>query len=193
MTNPSARSQARVAITVVTGLLLVCALVFFGIRVVSTYNDEKIPDEDRATAVVGDADERADVLAATEKFAKEMNTFSSEDLEGKELAGLRDRVEPLLTDKFTIAFEEEAMVTTGALVRQYGATSEVELFTAGVVELNEDSATTLVTGQLRTGITKGPGKGGKSLNLIRFQVDLLKIGGKWLVDYYVPVTEGGQG
>lgn len=192
MTNPSAPSQARVAITVVTGLLLVCALVFFGFRVWQAWDDERIPDEDRATAVVGDADERKDVLAATETFAEQMNTFSTADLEGKEVTGFRERVEPLLTDKFTTSFEDEAMVTVGALVDQTGATSEADILTSGIVELTEDSAITLVTGEVTLGVTKGPNKGASGLSLIRFQVDLLKIGGKWLVDGYTPVSEGGQ-
>lgn len=192
MTNPSVPSQARVAMIVVTSVLLAAALVFLVVRVVSEFQETNVPDEDRATAVVGDAEVREDVLAATKTFADEMNTFSSADLEGKEVTGLRERVEPLLTDKFKTSFEEEAMVTVSALVEQTGATSEADILTAGIVELTEDSAITLVTGEVTLGVTKGANKGASGLSLIRFQVELKKIGGKWLVDAYTPVSEGGQ-
>lgn len=192
MTNPPAPSQARVAITVVTGLLLVCALAFFIYRVVDARSEAHIPDEDRATAVVGDAEDREDVLDATKTFADQMNTFSSADLEGKEVTGFRERVEPLLTDRFKTSFENEAMLTVSALVEQTGATSEADILTAGIVELTEDSAITLVTGEVTLGVTKGANKGASGLSLIRFQVELRKIGGEWLVDEYTPVSEGGQ-
>ena len=136
----------------------------------------------------GEADDlqtqRETVMAQSEQFMLRTGTFGPDMLDDKNgMPDYREQVKAVITPKFATSFDKQA-VAAEQLVAQ-----------AGVSVMDEDSATALVAGSFTDSFPQG--KTGQTVAAepvpFRMEVDLVKTGGKWLVDDFTPITgEEGQ-
>ena len=147
----------------------------------------------------GEADDlqtqRETVMAQSEQFMLRTGTFGPDMLDDKNgMPEYRDQVKAVITPKFATSFDKQA-VAAEQLVAQAGVSRKAEVFATGVSVMDEDSATALVAGSFTDSFPQG--KNGKTVAAepvpFRMEVDLVKTGGKWLVDDFTPITgEEGQ-
>lgn len=155
---------------------------------------------DRRGEAEGLQSEREAVLAKTEQFVLRLNTLDPSQLDDNgRLVEYQQQVSEVVTPKFEADFETNGLPLAEKLVTQAGYGRTAEIFGLGVESLDGDSATVLVAAGL-TGTypdPKNPGDESKRSqsdeDVVRWEVDLVRTDGQWLVDGYAPVTgEGGQ-
>lgn len=149
--------------------------------------------------------QRAEVMSQAREFALRINTYGPDLLQGTTMPGYRTQVDAVITPKLQAAFEKNAALAD-ATVSQARVKAAAEVYATGVAALTDDSATALVAGSLsysyptKTGsktYTKPTGEP------FRWEVELKKINGTWLVDDFGPAesaqigsstgtTSGGQ-
>jgi Mce-associated membrane protein len=114
---------------------------------------------------------REDVQRVASSFAANVNTYSSRDIDG-----YSERVKPLLTDKFEGSFSR-AIQGIVAQMRSAQIESQGEVLVTGVSSVDQDSATVLVVvdADVSTAV-------GERARHFRWEVDLVRQQGKWLVD-----------
>jgi Mce-associated membrane protein len=152
----------------------------------------------------GDADgvqaERESVMSQTEQFVLRLNTYGPDQLDDQgHLTGYRDQVSEVITPKFGSDFETSGLPIAEQTVSQAGYGRTADVFGVGVESLDADSATAIAAAGL-TGTypdPKHPDDASKRVaadqDVLRWEVDLVKTDGTWLVDDYAPVTgEGSQ-
>ena len=133
--------------------------------------------------------EREAVMAQTEQFMLRMGTYGPDLLDAKgAMPKYRSRVEAVITPKFAVSFQKEAS-TAEQLVAQAKISRQAAVYATGVSSIDEDSATALVAGSFTDSYPK---TGERDPAPFRFQVDLVKIKGTWLVDDFSPVTGAEQ-
>jgi hypothetical protein len=169
-----ARGPIALALVVVTAL---CA-AFAGVMVYRathltdapfslTNNGQKIPtDEQRHT-----------VVAVAEQFCLRVDGFDGDDPDG-----YRKQVLPLLTTKYKRAFETQFQAIEQLGV-QRGQKGKGTVVVSGIGTMDEDSATVLVVHD--NTITS---QSGTVQRHYRWTIDLNKVGGRWLVDDFTPVS-----
>ena len=122
--------------------------------------------------------DRADVVAAAQRFVTLANTYTPETFEE-----MTDEVGDLLSTKLRTSFDaaNEGLVS---VVQQTKLTSTGTVKKTGVADLDDDSAVVLVVADADTTSTLRD-----SQRHFRWQVDLVKVQGEWLVDDFVPVVD----
>lgn len=141
---------------------------------------------------------REAVMSQTEQFVLRLNTYGPDDLDDQgHLSDYQKRVEEVITPKFAADFKSSGLPIAEQTVAQAGYGRTAEVFGVGVESVDEDSATALVAAGL-TGSYPDPKhprddsrRIGSEESVLRWEVDLVRTGGDWLVDDYAPVT--GQG
>jgi Mce-associated membrane protein len=152
----------------------------------------------------GEADEaqaeREAVMSQTEQFVLRLNTYGPDQLDDEgHLADYQSQVEDVITPKFATDFETSGLPIAEQTVAQAGYGRRAEVFGVGVESLDEDSATAIVAAGLTGSYPdpKNPDDTAKRVDaeqdVLRWEVDLVRTDGTWLVDDYAPVTgEGDQ-
>jgi Mce-associated membrane protein len=151
----------------------------------------------------GEADDvqsqREEVMSQTKQFVLRLNTYGPEDLdEQSHLTAYQDRVDEVITSKFASDFETSGLPIAEQTVVQAGYSRSAEVFGLGVQTIDEDSAVALVAAGLTATYPdpKHPDDDSKRIaageDVLRWEVDLVKTDGKWLVDDYSPVTGEGS-
>lgn len=127
--------------------------------------------------------DRADVVAAAQRFTETWNTFKP-----KQVSQYINQVSPLLTTKFRTQFNNAAQdVIRG--IQQQRLSSQGKVLTdgegtplVGIATIDPDSAEVLVASDARRV------SGGQAvLRHWRWQISLDKVDGKWLVDSFKEV------
>ena len=134
-------------------------------------------------------------MSQTEQFVMRLNTFGPDQLDAEgHLADYQEQVAEVITPKFATDFETEGLPIAESTVGDAGYARTAEVFGVGVQSLDGDSATVIVA----AGVTgsypdpKAPDDETKRVDaaedVLRWEVDLVKTDGEWLVDDYTPVT-----
>jgi len=133
----------------------------------------------RLSSAEKELDARADVVRVAEQFAVSVNNYDSESLDE-----YKSSVGELLSTKFRADYDK-AMEEIVGQAQQAQMESEGEVLASGVATLDSDSARVLVvsdatvkTALQEEGIQRH----------FRWEVSLVKVEGKWLVDDFAPVA-----
>ena len=126
---------------------------------------------------VPSADSRARAVATAEQFCLRVDGFDGDDPDG-----YAESVTALLTTKYKADFEKEfeQIKQTGL---QKGQKGEGEILASGIQTIDDDSASVLVVHDNTITSAAGTGK-----QHSRWIVSLDKVGGRWLVDDFRPVS-----
>jgi Mce-associated membrane protein len=168
-TKPSGRPPT--AVLLVAGLLVVVLIVAV---VIAVQRYGQIRDQHRLD------DDRRDALTAAEQFALRMDALDASNLDAYQKS-----IEPLLTTKekteFSQQFDQFRQLLSQAQKTTGGTTPKGKIQLAGVADADSDSANVLVAHD---------STGGSSQETLhsRWTLGMRKIGGKWLVDSFVPVS-----
>jgi Mce-associated membrane protein len=120
---------------------------------------------------------RGEVVRTAEQFTLLVNSFDAKNIDE-----MKSSVTPLLTTKFQASFEKTAdeLLTQ---VSSLNLTSEGEVLQSAVAGQDTDSAQVLVVADARAESDLGT-----RVRHFRWQVDLVKVDGSWLVDNFSPVA-----
>jgi Mce-associated membrane protein len=118
---------------------------------------------------------RAEVQRVASAFAVNVNTYSSADIDS-----YAQRVRPLLTDQFAPSFDQ-AIRGIVAQVKATKLRSRGDVLVTGVSNIDQDSATVLVVSD--ADVTSSVGSRARHF---RWQVDLVRQNGTWLVNGFQP-------
>jgi hypothetical protein len=180
-----------VLLIVLSALLALAVALFVGLAVTGESSPsgifEQNDDADRTEA------DRQDVLAQAQLFILRVNTYGPDLLaEDGTMPDYREQVREVITDKFAASFDE-SVPAAESTVAQAGFSRTAEVFGAGVSVIDADSATALVAGSFTNSYPVDPedleGERQDDVPLpFRVRVELVKVGGEWLVDGFAPVT-----
>jgi Mce-associated membrane protein len=181
----------RLVLLIVLSALLVLSIgTFVGLTVTDESSPAGIFDGDD-----GEQDEadRQAVMSQAQQFILRVNTYGPDLLaEDGTMPDYREQVREVITDKFAASFEE-SVPAAESTVAQAGFSRTAEVFGAGVSVIDQDSATALVAGSFTNAYPVDPddleSERQEDLPLpFRVRVELVKVGGDWLVDGFSPVT-----
>lgn len=131
----------------------------------------------RLSSAENEIDARADVVRVAEQFAVAVNNFDSNSVDD-----YRSTVSELLSTKFRGEYDKvmEEMVTS---VQEAEMESEGEVLASGVATIDDDSARVLVVSDATVKTVFD-----ERQRHFRWEVSLVKVEGKWLVDDFTPVA-----
>jgi len=131
----------------------------------------------RLSSAEKEIDARADVVRVAEQFAVAVNNFDSNSVDD-----YRSTVGELLSTKFRGEYDKvmEEMVTS---VQEAEMESEGEVLASGVATIDDDSARVLVVSDATVKTVFD-----ERQRHFRWEVSLVKVEGKWLVDDFTPVA-----
>jgi hypothetical protein len=122
--------------------------------------------------------QRAEAVTAASQFALRMDTF-----DGKDINAYAKKIQELLTTKYKSDFEKQ-FEPFKQVYSQAQAVGTGKVLMSGVASFDKDSATVLVVhdGSVKSKI------GQAQVRHQRWTVDLVKVGGRWLIDDFSPVN-----
>ena len=127
------------------------------------------------------------VRQQTEQFMLRMGNYGPDLVQDGKMPDYRSRVDAVITPKLASSFDDSVNIAEQQAAQGVGRTAEV--FGVGVSSMDPDSAVALVAGSFTPSF---PDKHGKTIQgepvPFRLEVNLVKTGGKWLVDNFAPVT-----
>jgi hypothetical protein len=133
-----------------------------------------------ADADTAEAEDRAAVVQAAERFTETWNTFTAQDA-----STYVERVGPLLTTKFRKEFTDASQDVVNG-IQQQGLSSSGKVLVdqdgiplVGIERIDPDSASVLVVSDANR-----VSNGQKVLRHWRWEIELDKVGGRWLVDSF---------
>jgi Mce-associated membrane protein len=132
----------------------------------------------RSAEAAADEQNRSDVVRTAERFAVQTNTYDSRSL-GDYQKRVTGMLSPTFKDEYTKVIDQLL-----ASIRQAKVTSKGQVLTSAVAGLDPDSAQVLVVADanVRTIFNSGLARH------FRWEVSLVKIHGRWLVDDFSPVA-----
>ena len=163
------RSRLRWGITAFLAVVAVAAVVALVLEITML--------RPRSEEVSSAQQSRSDVTAAAERFAVQVNNYDVASVDDYQ-AGIT----PLLSPKFKGEFDK-AMTDIVQSVKQAKMTSKGEVLTSAVASLDPDSAQVLVVSDANVKTVFDT-----RARHFRWEVSLVKIDGKWLVDNFSPVA-----
>lgn len=169
-----ARGLIALALIVVTALCLAFAGVMIHRSTHLTDAPFSLTNDGQKIAT---DEQRHKVAAIAEQFCLRVDGFDGDDPEG-----YRNQVLPLLTTKYKRAFETQFQAIQQLGV-QRGQKGKGTVVVSGIGAMDEDSATVLVVHD--NTITS---ESGTVQRHYRWTIDLNKVGGRWLVDDFTPVS-----
>lgn len=131
----------------------------------------------RLSSAEKEIDARADVVRVAEQFAIAVNNFDS-----KSVDDYRSTVSELLSTKFRGEYDK-AMEDIVTSVQEAEMESEGEVLASGVATIDDDSARVLVVSDATVKTVFD-----ERQRHFRWEVSLVKVEGKWLVDDFTPVA-----
>ncbi|MGZ4475155.1 MAG: hypothetical protein ACXVWW_05575 [Nocardioides sp.] len=164
-----ASPRLRRGIAAVLSVLCVVALVLIVVEVVSLR-----PRHDQQAS---EAQARADVVRAAERFAVVVNTYDVSTIDGYQAS-----IDPLLSPKFKGEFDK-TMTDVVPSVKQAKMTSKGQVLASAVASVDPDSAQVLVVSDAAVKTVFD-----SRARHFRWEVSLVKLDGKWLVDNFTPVA-----
>ena len=127
------------------------------------------------------------VRQQTEQFLLRMGNYGPDLVQNGKMPEYRSRVDDVITPKLASSFDDSVNIAEQQAAQGVGRTAEV--FGVGVSSIDPDSAVALIAGSFTPSF---PDKKGKSIQgepvPFRLEINLVKSGGKWLVDNFAPVT-----
>ncbi len=154
--------------TVVAGALV---LLLLAAVVVMALGFKKLGD------VEDDLDARADVVRVAEQFAVSVNNYDSDSVDD-----YKSSVSGMLSTKFRTEFDK-AMDEIVTQVQEAEMDSTGEVLASGVATIDQDSARVLVVADAAVKTVYD-----ERQRHFRWEVSLVKVDGKWLVDDFTPVA-----
>lgn len=131
----------------------------------------------RLSSAEKEIDARADVVRVAERFAVAVNNFDSNSVDD-----YRSTVSELLSTKFRGEYDK-AMEDIVTSVQEAEMESEGEVLASGVATIDDDSARVLVVSDATVKTVFD-----ERQRHFRWEVSLVKVEGKWLVDDFTPVA-----
>ena len=150
-------------------VVAVLAIVLLVVEVTSLRPKSERLDADRQA--------RSDVVRAAERFAVQVNNYDVASVDKYQAS-----ITPLLSPKFKGEFEK-AMTDIVTSVKQAKMTSKGEVLSSAVATLDPDSAQVLVVSDANVKTVFD-----SRARHFRWEVSLVKIDDKWLVDNFTPVA-----
>jgi hypothetical protein len=131
--------------------------------------------------------QRDQVMAVARSFVTTFSTYGPDDLdEQNKMPGYVERVEKLLTPKFATTFEQNVTFAEQTVAQQQ-VTRVGQVYAVAVSTLEDDSARVMVAGTDQASVPD-PKKPGELLpygeGAFRYEVDLIRTDGEWLVDNF---------
>lgn len=120
---------------------------------------------------------RGAVVRAAERFTVEVNNYDATDVDT-----LEERVGPLLTTRFRTDFEK-SVDDLLVQIQEAQLTSKGEVLKSAVANVDADSATALVVADAATESVFD-----RRARHFRWEIELDKVDGTWLVDNFTPVA-----
>ena len=117
------------------------------------------------------------MVRVAERFAVQVNNYDVSSIDE-----YRSSITPMLSPKFTGEFDK-AMADIVASVKQAKMTSKGQVLTSAVASLDPDSAQVLVVSDANVKTVFDT-----RARHFRWEVSLVKIDGRWLVDNFTPVA-----
>ena len=147
----------------------------------------------------GEADgvqsERDAVLRQTEQFVLRLNTYGPEGLDAQgHLPDYQKQVTAVITPKFGADFEKQGLPIAEQTVAEAGYARSVKVYGVGVESMDADSAKAIVAAGFSGSYPdpQHPKDQAKRVasdpDVLRWEVDLVRSDGAWLVDDYAPVN-----
>jgi Mce-associated membrane protein len=162
-------SRLRWGIAAFLGVVVVVCLVLLVLEVTTL--------RPKADADQQSQDAHSAAVAAAERFTVQFNTYDSNDL-----PAYRKVIEPMMSPKYRETFEK-AFPQVSAAIQQGKVKSKGEILKSAVATQDDDSAQVLVVSDAnaQTIYDKDVARH------FRWEISLVKINGRWLVDNYEPV------
>jgi Mce-associated membrane protein len=135
--------------------------------------------------------ERERVMAVGRTFVLQVNTYGPELLatDGT-MPEYREAIDAVISAKLSATFEL-SVGAAEATVAQAGLGRTAEVFSAGVLSIDSDSATALVAGSFTNTYPDPDDETQRVEDLpplpLRLRLELVKIDGEWLIDEFSPV------
>ena len=169
--QPRPDGDARLRWLLTTGLavVMVAALVLIVLEVTML--------RPRAHDATAEQQSRSQVTRAAERFAVQVNNYDVDSVDG-----YQKTITPLLSPKFRGDFTK-AMTDIVTSVKQAKMTSRGKVLSSAVASVDPDSAQVLVVADANVKTVFDT-----RARHFRWEVDLVKIDGKWLVDNFTPVA-----
>lgn len=138
--------------------------------------------------------QRDQVMSQARQFALRINTYGPDQLDaGKTtMTKYKTSVEQVVSAKFRADFESNGLPLVEASVSQAGIKRTTQVYAVGVAAIDSDTATAMVVGAFTNAMPKKAGSTryvASDPEPYRFEVSLVKTGGKWLVDNFTPVEK----
>ena len=162
-------SRLRWAVAAVLALLLVVSLVLVVLEVTTL--------RPKAEADEANHDARSDAVSAAERFTVQFNTYDSADLPTYEKS-----LKSMMSPKFRASFDK-AITQVEASIKQGKVKSKGQVLKSAVASQDSDSAQVLVVSDANAHTIYDP----SVARHFRWEISLVKINGRWLVDDYKPV------
>lgn len=167
---PAPTGPVRLSRRTRTGLVALLVLVLVVAAVVAGVLLSKRSDVESAL------DARRDVVRVAERFTVQVNNYDSGSADQ-----YRSTVGSMLSTKFRDEFDK-AMTDIVKSVQEAKMDSEGKVLASGVASIDQDSATVLVVADADVKTVFDTRQ-----RHFRWQVSLVKVDGRWLVDDFTPV------
>ncbi len=198
-TQQTAEPTPRWRVVALAGLVLATVLAVVVLVLAYADRTEAVDGSftERAGALVTGEDpvqdERDVVMSQGRQFMLRLNSYGPDLLgDDGQMPEYREGVEELITPKFAASFEE-GVVAAEQTVAAAGLARTAEVLATGVSSLDADSARVLVAGSFVNSYPD-PDRRADDARVqdepapFRVEVSLVRTGGEWLVDDFVPVT-----
>ena len=184
--EPSAAPHGRFRV-ILLGILVVALLAAAGTLLWLLAERRGAADEAQS--------EREAVQRQTEQFVLRLNTYGPEGLDAQgHLADYGKQVVAVITPKFAADFEKDGLPIAEQVVAEAGYSRSVKVYGVGVESIDADSAKVIVAAGMTGSYPdpKHPKDDAKRVasdpDILRWEVDLVRSDGAWLVDDYAPVN-----
>jgi Mce-associated membrane protein len=165
-----ASPRLRWALAAVLAVVLVVATVFVVLEVTNLRG--------RAGQDAADQQARSEVVRAAERFTVQVNTYDASSLDSYQKS-----MNTMMSPKFRADYKKviDQLVST---IQQAKVVSKGQVLASGISSLDTDSAQVLVVSDADVKTIYDP----SLARHFRWEVSLVKIHGKWLVNDFTPVT-----
>jgi Mce-associated membrane protein len=191
--RPVRGARARWVVLGVLVALIVASLGYLGVRIGQGEGSlgNRVSQAFHPTQSSLSTDRDA-AMSQARQFALRVNTYGPDMLQGKTMPAYRAQVEPVITDKLKAQFDQSATLAD-ATVAENGLERTCDVYATGVAAIDASTATVLVAGDFTFSYPKHPGSKQyvrAADELFRWEVQLDKVDGTWLVDSFGPAESG---